>query len=184
MIQKFTLKTILIGDSAVGKTSLVTRFVDRGPFQADYKLTVGIDISSKEITLASGDVAILSIHDVAGQTRFESVRSIFYRGTHLALCVFDVTRENSLEILEKAWIPELDNTGLVGTVSKAGIQKILVGNKIDLEDMRMVSQEEAEEASKRMDCIAYIETSAKENTNVDEAFTLLAEKYIGICKEG
>jgi Ras-related protein Rab-7A len=174
------MKTILIGDGGVGKTSLVNAYVEKGPFQADYKITIGVDISSKEVTLSSGDIAVLSIHDVAGQPRFEAIRPAFYKGTHLALCVYDVTREKSLENLEKIWIPELEKANpLFGNIP---IQKILIGNKIDLEDLRMIDTGDGEEVSKRVGCIAHFETSAKENTNVNDGFTVLVEKYMELIK--
>ncbi|MHA1166776.1 MAG: Rab family GTPase [Candidatus Hodarchaeales archaeon] len=184
MAHRLTLKTILIGDGGVGKTSLVNSYVEKGPFQADYKITIGVEISSKEVKLSTGDTGVLSIHDVAGQPRFEHIRPAFYHGTHLALCVFDVTREKSLENLEKIWITELERTcSLTSTVGKIPIQKILIGNKIDLDDLRMIDTEEGEEASKRIGCIDYIESSAKENTNVNECFTVLAERYIELYKK-
>ncbi|MHA2296136.1 MAG: Rab family GTPase [Candidatus Hodarchaeales archaeon] len=177
-----TLKAILVGDGGVGKTSLVTRYVDRGPFQADYKLTIGVDMSNKVIQLTSGDIVSLSLHDVAGQIRFESVRSIFFKGSHLAFCVFDITRRNSLEILENNWMPDIEQNNLLTTSSGIITQKLLIGNKNDLEDLREISQKEGEEASKRMGCFTYIETSAKENTNVNKAFTFLTEKYVELHK--
>ncbi|MFW9992484.1 MAG: GTP-binding protein [Candidatus Odinarchaeota archaeon] len=183
MPQRLTLKTILIGDGGVGKTSLVNTYVEKGPFQADYKITIGVEISSKEVKLASGDVAVLSLHDVAGQPRFEAVRPAFYKGTHLALCVYDVTREKSLENLEKIWIPELERSNPISSSGGIPIQKVLIGNKIDLEDLRMIETSEGEEASKRIGCISHIETSAKENTNVNESFTVLVEKYMELYNE-
>ncbi|MFW9992887.1 MAG: Rab family GTPase [Candidatus Odinarchaeota archaeon] len=169
-----TLKLVLLGDGGVGKTSIIKAFVNKGSFQADYKLTIGIDISTKAITLPSGENAIISIHDIAGQKRFESIRKVFYRGTHLAMLVYDVTREITLKNLERIWLPELES--MVKTTDP--LIKLLIGNKNDLDELRMITPSEGERASKRLGCITHIETSAKSGTNISNCFILLTEQYL------
>jgi len=173
LAKRETFKLVLVGDGGVGKTSIIKAFVEKGSFQADYKLTIGIDISTKMIKLPDGNSVTLSIHDIAGQKRFDAVRKIFFRGAQLAMLVYDVTRENSLKSLEKDWLPELERT--VETTDP--LLKIIVANKTDLDELRMITIKEGERAGKRMGCIAHIETSAKEGTNIKDCFTLLAKNY-------
>lgn len=175
--KQVTLKTILAGDGGVGKTSLVKVFM-REKFSSDYKITVGVDVSSKSIKIDK-DTVIFSVNDVAGQERFEVMRSLFFKGAVLALLVFDLTRKESLTSLRKQWIAPLIET------NPNGVHAILIGNKSDLEDLRVISEEDGNRFSELLSQAYptlflhdYIETSAKENVNVDECFTRLAEAYL------
>lgn len=171
-----TLKSLLIGDGGVGKTSLVSRYVDN-TFGVDYKITVGIAISSKAVTMDNGITCNLAINDIAGQERFNHVRKAFYSGTNIVVAVFDLTRRLSLRNLEKNWIPELLEAN-PSSVTNLPIKIILVGNKSDLEDLRMVTEEEARAIAKKIDAIDYIETSAKDNKCVEEAFKTLIQAFV------
>ena len=171
---RVVLKLILIGDAGVGKTSMIQRFV-HGRFQESYLLTVGLDVSSKEIILPSGQKVVLSINDIGGQDRFAPVRSLFYQGSHLCMCVYDLTRPESLVSLRDKWLPELDQFATPGKP----ITKLLIGNKSDLTDLRMVEKSEAEELRKTGGFIDSLETSAKDNKNVNESFYTLSQAFLG-----
>ncbi|MFX1257850.1 MAG: Rab family GTPase, partial [Promethearchaeota archaeon] len=93
-MSSFKLKVLLTGAAAVGKTSLVQRFI-KNRFAANYKLTVGVDILTKDVEFRPGEIATLSIWDIGGQQRFEFIRSTFYKGAAGALLVFDLTREQT-----------------------------------------------------------------------------------------
>ncbi|OLS25984.1 MAG: GTPase KRas precursor [Candidatus Heimdallarchaeota archaeon LC_3] len=169
------LKLILLGDPGTGKTSLIQRYV-HGKFKHSYQVTIGLDVSSKDIALDDNEVR-LSINDIGGQDRFVTIRHLFYPGAHLAMLVYDCTRPKSLENLMDVWLKELDqyNPPKKGAPK---IQKVLVCNKIDLTDLRSISEEEGDEAAKKMGCNAHLLVSAKENKNVDNAFTELTKSFL------
>lgn len=157
---QYTFKILLLGDGAVGKTSLVQRFI-HDKFTSGYLMTIGMEPYSRFETI-NGTKVCLQLWDIAGQDRFQSMRHIFYKGSLGALVTYDITRRQSFENL-KRWIKEAKN-------ESPRIMLIMVGNKNDLEDMRDVSTEEGQEFADKMGCIDFIETSAKTGENVSEAF--------------
>ncbi|MHA2502589.1 MAG: Rab family GTPase [Candidatus Kariarchaeaceae archaeon] len=165
---RYAFKITLVGDGAVGKTSLRRRFMGQA-FIANHLSTIGADFSAQKVFLENDDEVEFQVWDLAGQMNFKSIRSRFYSGTRGALCVFDVTSRDSFMNIPR-WIDEcFTNTG-VGEVPI-----ILIGNKIDLDDQRVVSREEAENyaeilRSKLTDPVVYFETSAKTGENVRTAF--------------
>lgn len=176
---KRVLKLILIGDPGVGKTSLIQQFV-HSKFKHSYQVTIGLDVSSKDVELNTPngkEIARLSISDIGGQERFTTIRHLFYPGANLAMLVYDITRPQSLKNLELTWSKELEqyNPPKENTID---VVKILIGNKSDLEDLRSITPEEADTASKAMGCSYHILASAKENDNVEQAFTTLAEDFL------
>ncbi|MFX1486184.1 MAG: Rab family GTPase [Promethearchaeota archaeon] len=164
----YNFKILLLGDAAVGKTTLVTRFV-KGKFRSDYKMTIGVDILSKDVEV-NGEIAVLSIWDIAGQERFKSFRNVFYRGASGAFIVYDLTRAQTFQNLRN-WIDELNQF-----LGKA-VSTVIVGNKVDLEDLRAVRKEDAEKLANSLGSL-YLETSAKTGQKVDEAFTALTKGTI------
>lgn len=170
-MSSYKLKVLLTGAAAVGKTSLVQRFI-KNKFQANYKLTVGVDILTKDIEYKPGEVATLSIWDIGGQQRFEFIRSTFYQGAAGTLLVFDLTREQTYQETRK-WLTEIRQ------FAGENIPFVLIGNKADLlEDVgRVINESEARRFAERENSI-YIETSAKTGEHVDEAFTELTRKII------
>lgn len=160
-------KIILIGDAAVGKTSLISRFVE-GRFESSYQATLGVDLFNKTITLPNGSV-MLNIWDIAGQTAFAAIRSSFYASAMGVLLVFDLTRPASFEDIS-SWIDDVNGSGLHDTPI------VLLGNKSDLNHLRGVSDKSVKKFLANSQRIhTYLETSAKSGGNVEKAFQTLVE---------
>ena len=170
----YIFKVLLIGEAAVGKTSLTMKFIS-GKFKSDYLLTVGMEPYSKYVNVGD-DMVTLSIWDIAGQQRFDVFRTMFFRGAKAALLVFDLTRPATLAKLD-SWHKDL--------IKNAGkdVVPILVGNKNDLIDLRSVPKKDAIAYAKKIKALAYIETSAKTGENVDESFTKITEKLVERAKK-
>ena len=166
---EFKYKIILLGPGAVGKTSLLHRFV-MNQFSSSYKMTMGVDFLKKEITVRNNPI-ILTIWDVAGQERFKFMRKNYYRGAQGALLIFDLTREDTLNKLINKWYPEL-----IKFLSNE-IPFLLIGNKLDLikEIGSVVDSNLAKNFAESKNSI-YLETSAKTGENVEEAFIELSRR--------
>ncbi|MHA1409216.1 MAG: GTP-binding protein [Candidatus Odinarchaeia archaeon] len=167
---KYVFKVILVGDGAVGKTSLILRFTEK-KFSEDYKKTLGTDFAVKQITLDDNTSVKLQIWDLGGQEIFRNLRKVFFPGAKAALIVFDITNRTSFNNVEN-WFNDIQK-------EVPGIPTIIVGNKIDLP--RDVSFEEAQSLSQKLGC-DYIETSAKLDRNVDITFINIAKKAVNSAK--
>ncbi|MHA1310916.1 MAG: GTP-binding protein [Candidatus Helarchaeota archaeon] len=165
---EYVFKILILGDAGVGKTTTTVRFA-QALFTSEYKPTLGVNIVRNEFWMNDTDLIHFSIWDLAGQDRWASMRGIYYSGAQGALLLFDTTRLDSFRNLDK-WVKEI-NTNTIN------IPVVLVGNKIDLKDLRKVSKEEgirkAQEYGYR-----YIETSAKTSENIKETFKLLVKDMI------
>ena len=166
---EYAYKLILGGDGAVGKTSMAHRFVE-DRFETDYKGTIGTSIMKKECEFEGLKSKVrFVIWDLAGQSQFKRVRYSYVANAEAGILVFDVTRRDTFEKI-KLWYNESIE------ISKK-IALILVGNKIDLEDSRVVSTVEGEELAKKLG-LGYIETSAKTGENIEDAFRMLALQIV------
>ena len=167
MPAEYRYKIVMLGDGAVGKTAMTTRFTQNF-FDADYKRTIGSDFAIKRLTIDDIDAQVtLQVWDLAGQPRFESVRQGFYRGARGGLMVYDVTRRRTFLNIEN-WKEE------AFTNLQKEVPLVLVANKVDLEDSRVISTNEGEEYAKENNFI-YVESSALTGENVEEA-------YVNLCK--
>lgn len=164
-MNKYNFKLLLIGDGAVGKTSLILKYVE-DRFKHKYKPTLGVDLFIKQIRLSDCE-AKLTIWDIAGQERFKIIRRGFYEGASGVLLVYDTTRSETHESVSE-WMQELHE--YVGKVPV-----IIVGNKADLANRREVPMQKARENAKTIGN-GYIETSAKTGKNVKQSFRSIARK--------
>ena len=158
-------KIVLIGDSGVGKTNLLGRYLKK-EYKEETKATVGVEFGEKKYEL-NGLKIKAQIWDTAGQERYKAITSMYYKGAKGALIVFDLSSKNTFQNVEK-WYNEIKKT------SDPNINLILIGNKSDLKDKRQISTEEGENKAKEMN-VAYLETSALNCDNVDKAFDALIE---------
>ncbi|KAF2284254.1 hypothetical protein GH714_020091 [Hevea brasiliensis] len=165
------LKVIVLGDSGVGKTSLMNQYVYK-KFSQQYKATIGADFVTKELQV-DDNLVTLQIWDTAGQERFQSLGAAFYRGADCCVLVYDVNVLKSFETLNN-WHEEFLKQA--DPVHPDEFPFILLGNKIDLDggNSRVVSEKKAADWCASKGNIPYFETSAKENYNVDEAFLCVA----------
>ncbi len=162
----YTFKILLLGDPAVGKTSLVQRFL-HGKFTKDYITTVGMEPYNRYQEI-NGSNVLLNLWDIAAGTLFTSIRNLFFKGAKGALIVFDLTRRDTFENVE-VWLEE------VGKFSP-DLKFILVGNKNDLRNDRVVYRREGNQKAREIDsCIGYIETSALTGMRVEDAFLQIAK---------
>jgi Ras-related protein Rab-18 len=168
-------KVVVIGDSAVGKSSLVGRYTDDF-FEEGMAATIGVDFKVKTVTVAEKKIK-LTIWDTAGQERFRTLTGSYYRGAQIAILVFDVTNTNSFASITDTWMEEIEIN-----FTHTSLVKVLIGNKID-QRPRTVETKDAVALAKKHEML-YIETSAKTKTGVKDAFdtavkqTLLREDLV------
>ncbi|KAF0984101.1 hypothetical protein FDP41_008016 [Naegleria fowleri] len=168
MIEKeydYLYKIVVIGDSAVGKSSLIVRFA-KNEFKFNTKPTIGVDFASKDITYDSKCI-LGHIWDTAGQEKYQATAPALYRGALGAMIVFDISNRQSFENLER-WLTQLKKYGEPDCVN------IIVGNKSDLQHLRQVSVEEASQYAQKHGAY-YMETSALNASNVEKAFSSLLQ---------
>ena len=174
----YLFKIVMLGEGAVGKTAIVTRF-SHGFFRTDYKTTIGSQFAVKNIEIPSEDgrklTVKLQIWDVAGQSRFQILRPMYYRGSSGGLMVFDVSRKRTFMVLDE-WLDELTKA-----INKE-IPLVLVANKTDLPD-RVVEPSEgrAYADSKKM---PYVESSAKTGEGIVDIFEELAKVLVRNRQQG
>ncbi|XP_058097651.1 ras-related protein RABA2a [Magnolia sinica] len=170
----YLFKVVLIGDSGVGKSNLLSRFT-RNEFCLESKSTIGVEFATRTLQV-EGKTIKAQIWDTAGQERYRAITSAYYRGALGALLVYDVTKPTTFENVSR-WLKELRDH------ADSNIVIMLIGNKTDLKHLRAVATEDAQGFSEK-EGLSFIETSALEAVNVEKAFqTILAEIYRIISKK-
>ncbi|KAK9095857.1 hypothetical protein Sjap_021354 [Stephania japonica] len=170
----YLFKVVLIGDSGVGKSNLLSRFT-RNEFCLESKSTIGVEFATRTLQV-EGKTIKAQIWDTAGQERYRAITSAYYRGALGALLVYDVTKPTTFENVSR-WLKELRDH------ADSNIVIMLIGNKTDLKHLRAVATEDAQGFAEK-EGLSFIETSALEAVNVEKAFqTILAEIYRIISKK-
>ncbi len=166
--REIVFKAVIMGEGAVGKTSMILQYCER-KFSENYIMTIGSNFAIKSISIPDENIVVrLQIWDLAGQVAFSFVRPGFYRGSSGGVFVFDITNRESFEKMGD-WITE-------SKPFLKDVPYILVGNKLDLQEERVVSHHEGEQMAEDMGAVGYFETSAKTSENVDDVFGLLTKK--------
>ena len=158
------IKLLIIGDSDVGKTSMLLKYTDNF-FPESHLATIGVEFKTKEIEFQDYKIS-LQIWDTAGQERFRSITKSFFRSTNGIIFMYDITDKNTFKNV-KDWVKDSEN-------NDTGFKKILVGNKIDLKNKRKVELKEVKEWADKKE-LEVMEASAKLGTNVDKVFLRLVE---------
>ena len=167
MSKKYVFKLVVLGDENVGKTSLIYRYTEKR-FLGDYKPTIGIDFSAKIVEIGKYNVDLI-IWDLGGQEKYRILRKHYLEGARGCVMVFDLTNRQTFEHLD-GWYSDLQqNCGSVPC--------ILVGNKADLSQMRQVSSEEGKKKAEKLG-LMYLESSAKDGTEVDDVFKNVTNQMI------
>ncbi|TVU18569.1 hypothetical protein EJB05_34675 [Eragrostis curvula] len=180
----YLFKMVLIGDSGVGKSNILSRFT-RNHFSLDSKSTIGVEFATKSCSyclcsvcgilsvlecLMEGKTIKAQIWDTAGQERYRAITSAYYRGAVGALLVYDITKRQSFDNVHR-WLRELRDH------ADSSIVIMMVGNKSDLTHLRAVSEDEGKALAEK-EGLFFLETSAMEAVNVEEAFqTIITEVY-------
>ena len=169
MSYRYLFKYIIIGDTGCGKSCILNEFLKKH-FNPIHDTTIGVDFGSNIMTSKDGKRIKIQVWDTAGQETFLSITRTYYRGSAVALIVFDVTRPDTFNNAHK-WFNEIANT------SEKKIVTILVGNKCDLTNRRKVSEYDAQKLADEYGCL-YIEVSAKTSYKVESIFTLAMEQVL------
>jgi Ras-related protein Rab-1A len=171
-MNEIDLKILLVGDTSVGKTSILSKYID-DIFEENHISTIGVEYKVKSLCVNERKIK-LCIWDSSGQDRFRSITQSFFRNADGILFIFDLTEKNTFEGV-KQWLIDSESYDL-------NIKKILVGNKVDLIEKRKVEKEIIDNFVNRMQ-LKYYEMSAKDGTNVDNVFRELAEMILSGLSE-
>ncbi|CAG9327896.1 unnamed protein product [Blepharisma stoltei] len=161
-------KILIIGDSSVGKTSVLLRFVD-DMYSPEFQTTIGVDFKIANLNV-NGKVIKLQLWDTAGQDRFRNIVASYYRGAQGIMLMYDITNPTSFQNITR-WHEEAQG------YLQSSVPKLLIGNKSDLSHQRQVKQDEAQQLAERLG-MDYIETSAKSSQNVKQAFENMSKKIL------
>ena len=164
-------KIVLIGETGVGKTSIISQFVDQ-TFQEDLQASTGGTFSSKSLILDNGKVLIFDIWDTAGQERYRSLTKLFYKDSNAAILVYDITRHETFDELKNYWINQIKES------TNTNIILVIAANKSDLTEKEEVDEATARQFAEELNAI-FCKTSAKDSIGIDDLFFNIAKKYIG-----
>ena len=166
-----SFKVVLVGETGVGKTSMITQFIDQ-TFQEDQQSTTGGTFSTKDVICDGSKILRFEIWDTAGQEKYRSLTTMFYKDANAAVMVYDVTRAGSFEELKNYWAKQIKEN------SPENIILVIAANKSDLIEQEQVDEGEARNFAKELNAI-FISTSAKNNEGIFNIFEELAKKYTG-----
>lgn len=173
--KKNILKVIILGDSGVGKTSLMHRYVN-DKYSQQYKATIGADFLTKEVIVNDDKVATMQVWDTAGQERFQSLGVAFYRGADCCVLVYDVTNAKSFDNI-KSWRDEFLVHANVS--SPETFPFVILANKVDVEESKkVVSSRSTQELAKSLGNVPLFFTSAKDAINIQDAFEEIARSAL------
>jgi small GTP-binding protein len=162
-IEDYSIKIVVVGDSGVGKSNILTRYAEN-QFNQDSKATVGVELHNKTYKINDKYIKV-HLWDTAGQERYKSITAAYYRGAKGAMIVYDITRPETFNNVDK-WFNEIREFG------EKNVQLLMVGNKSDLKHLKAVDNGKALDKAGTLG-IALMETSALDSSNVDEAFKKL-----------
>ena len=166
------LKIVIIGESSVGKTSIISQFVDK-IFQEEIQSTVGGSFNSKTILCEDLNKKVkLEIWDTAGQERYRSVTKMFYKDADIAVLVYDITNKDSYDELKNYWVEQVKDS------TRKGTNLVIVANKSDLIEKEQVDEDEARNYAKSINASFFV-VSAKDSISVGELFKEIVKKYTG-----
>jgi len=166
-----TIKIVLLGESGVGKTSIISQFIDQ-TFQEDLQSSTGGTFSSKTFTYDNGKILKLEIWDTAGQERYRALTKMFYKDANAAILVYDITRKRSFEELQNYWFEQIKES------APQNIMLVVDANKCDLIQEEEVDEGVARDYSKGIGAI-FCTTSAKSSVGINDLFIQIARKYTG-----
>ena len=171
---QWIFKLVLLGDHAVGKTSLINQYVEK-KFDEDYKPTLGVSIVKTSVILDQINSKVsLILWDIAAQEKYQKYRKFYFEGCVGALLVYDITRQSTFNNIKPKWYNDFKKyVGLKNSVF------LLIGNKNDLVDERNVDKEDGKNLANEINAADFIETSAKNGDNVEKAFLKLIQKVLG-----
>ena len=171
----YLIKVVLIGDAAVGKSSLLLQYID-GTFEDTYVCTIGVDFKMKSLQIENKRIK-LQVWDTAGQERFKPITKCYFRGSHGCVVLFDITNRISFNNI-RSWITDYRENNTVDSAENI----VIIGNKADKQAERKVTLEEAQNMAESLGA-RYIETSAKSGEGVAEGFETIARVVIKKPKE-
>ena len=167
--KKIKVKLILVGETTVGKTSIINQYIDK-TFKEEYMMTIGKEKSLKNINIEGKEVT-LEICDTAGQIDYRAINKIFMKNTDIALIVYDITNKKSFEELSD-WINSVNQSN-----NNKNVIFGIAANKSDLYEQKVINKKEGEEFAKNNNAL-FFETSAKDYDSVENVFLTLSEEYI------
>ena len=164
-------KIVLIGETGVGKTSIISQFVDQ-TFQEDLQASTGGTFSSKSLILDNEKVLIFDIWDTAGQERYRSLTKLFYKDSNAAILVYDITRQETFDELKNYWADQIKE------LTEKNIILVVAANKSDLTEKEEVDESIARKFAEELNAI-FCKTSAKNSIGIDDLFFEIAKKHVG-----
>ena len=169
--EEHNFKVVLVGETGVGKTSIISQFIDQ-VFEEELQTSTGGSFSSKEIFFDNGKSLKLEIWDTAGQERYRSLTKIFYKNSSCAILVYDITKKPTFDELKNYWIGQIKES------APKDIMLAVVGNKEDLLDKEQVDENEARDFAKENNAL-FFSTSAKNSNAINQLFIDIGKKYTG-----